>query len=103
MDRGLKLNNGRMVRTSLPSGAHPHQGELAMVFEAIHDPAPVGRVAADVRALLAAEMRGVHRAAPRDETLKVPIQHTYDLAQAPDALQTLGATHTQGKLALRAA
>jgi NADPH:quinone reductase-like Zn-dependent oxidoreductase len=48
-------------------------------------------------------MRGVHRAAPRDETLKVPIQHTYDLAQAPDALQTLGATHTQGKLALRAA
>ena len=36
-----------------------------------------------------------------DGTLTVPIQQTYDLAQAPDALQALGATHTQGKLALR--
>jgi NADPH:quinone reductase len=36
-----------------------------------------------------------------DGTLKVPIQQTYDLAQAPDALQALGANHTQGKLALR--
>jgi NADPH:quinone reductase-like Zn-dependent oxidoreductase len=38
-----------------------------------------------------------------DGTLKVPIQQTYDLAQAPDALQALGATHTHGKLALRVA
>ena len=38
-----------------------------------------------------------------DGTLKVPIQQTYDLAQAPDALQALGATHTQGRLALRVA
>jgi NADPH:quinone reductase len=38
-----------------------------------------------------------------DGTLKVPIQHTYDLAQAPDSLQALGATHIQGKLALRVA
>jgi NADPH2:quinone reductase len=36
-------------------------------------------------------------------TLKVPIHRTYDLAQAPDALQALGANHTQGKLALRVA
>lgn len=32
--------------------------------------------------------------------LKVPIQDTYDLAQAP---QALGSTHTQGKLAIRVA
>jgi NADPH2:quinone reductase len=38
-----------------------------------------------------------------DGTLKVPIQQTYDLVEAPDALQALSATHTQGKLALRAA
>ena len=38
-----------------------------------------------------------------DGTLKVPVRQTYDLAQAPDALQALGATHTQGKLALHAA
>jgi NADPH2:quinone reductase len=38
-----------------------------------------------------------------DGTLKVPIQQTYDLAQVPDALQALAATHTQGKVALRVA
>jgi NADPH:quinone reductase len=38
-----------------------------------------------------------------DGSLKVPIQQTYDLAQAPDALQALGAGHTRGKLALRTA
>jgi NADPH:quinone reductase len=38
-----------------------------------------------------------------DGTLKVAVQQTYDLAQAPDALQALGATHIRGKLALRAA
>jgi NADPH:quinone reductase len=38
-----------------------------------------------------------------DATLKVPIQHTYDLAQAPQAMQALAANHTQGKLALRVA
>jgi NADPH:quinone reductase-like Zn-dependent oxidoreductase len=38
-----------------------------------------------------------------DGTLKVPIQQTYDLAQAPDALQALGTDHTLGKLALRVA
>jgi len=35
--------------------------------------------------------------------LRVPIQQTYDLAQAPDALAALGATHVQGKLAVRIA
>ncbi len=35
--------------------------------------------------------------------LRVPIQRTYELAQAPDALVALGATHVQGKLAVRVA
>jgi len=38
-----------------------------------------------------------------DGTLTVPIQDTYDLAQAPAGLQALAATHTQGKVALRVA
>ena len=36
-----------------------------------------------------------------DGTIKVPIQQTYDLAQAPEALGALGGGHTQGKLAIR--
>ena len=35
--------------------------------------------------------------------LKVPVQSTYDLDRAPEALQDLGTTHTQGKLAIRVA
>jgi NADPH:quinone reductase-like Zn-dependent oxidoreductase len=38
-----------------------------------------------------------------DGTVKVPIQQTFDLAQAPEALQALQAGHTQGKIALRVA
>jgi NADPH:quinone reductase-like Zn-dependent oxidoreductase len=34
-------------------------------------------------------------------TLQVPIQQTYDLAEAPEALQALAAGHTRGKVALR--
>jgi NADPH:quinone reductase len=34
-------------------------------------------------------------------TLTVPIQDSYSLDQAADAMQTLGATHTQGKLAIQ--
>ena len=36
-----------------------------------------------------------------DGTIKVPIQQTYELDQAPDALGALNSGHTQGKLALR--
>jgi NADPH:quinone reductase-like Zn-dependent oxidoreductase len=36
-------------------------------------------------------------------TLKVPVQDTYDLQRAGEALQALGTTHTQGKLAIRIA
>jgi NADPH:quinone reductase-like Zn-dependent oxidoreductase len=35
--------------------------------------------------------------------LKVPVQETYELDRAPEALQALGSTHTQGKLAIRIA
>jgi NADPH:quinone reductase len=36
-------------------------------------------------------------------TLKVPVQETYPLERAADALQALAGTHTQGKLAIRVA
>jgi hypothetical protein len=35
-----------------------------------------------------------------DGTLRVHVQATHELAQAPDALSALGTTHTQGKLAI---
>jgi NADPH:quinone reductase-like Zn-dependent oxidoreductase len=36
-----------------------------------------------------------------DGTLRVPIQATHELAQAPDALAALPTTHTRGKVAIR--
>jgi NADPH:quinone reductase len=36
-----------------------------------------------------------------DGTLRLPVQETYELAQAPDALTALATAHTQGKLAIR--
>jgi NADPH:quinone reductase len=36
-------------------------------------------------------------------TLKVPVQGTYELDRAAEALQAIGTTHTQGKLAIRIA
>jgi len=36
-----------------------------------------------------------------DGTVKVPIQQTYELDQAPEALGALNGSHTRGKLALR--
>jgi NADPH2:quinone reductase len=38
-----------------------------------------------------------------DGSLRVPIQATYEFAQAPDALNALATNHTQGKLAVRIA
>ena len=35
-----------------------------------------------------------------DGTLRIPIQRTYSLEQAGDALEALASTHTQGKLAI---
>jgi NADPH:quinone reductase-like Zn-dependent oxidoreductase len=36
-------------------------------------------------------------------TLEVPIQATYELDRAAEALQAIGTTHTQGKLTIRIA
>ena len=36
-----------------------------------------------------------------DGTLRLPVQATYDLAEAPDALTALATSHIQGKLAIR--
>ena len=36
-----------------------------------------------------------------DGTLRVPVQATYELERAPEALTPLATTHTQGKLAIR--
>ncbi|HWT22842.1 MAG TPA: zinc-binding dehydrogenase, partial [Solirubrobacteraceae bacterium] len=36
-----------------------------------------------------------------DGTVRVPIQQTFELAQAPEALGALNSGHTQGKLAIR--
>jgi NADPH:quinone reductase-like Zn-dependent oxidoreductase len=38
-----------------------------------------------------------------DGTIKVPIQQSFDLAQAPEALGALTTSHTRGKIALRVA
>lgn len=35
-----------------------------------------------------------------DGTLRIPVQATYELAQAPETLATLVGEHTQGKLAI---
>ena len=36
-----------------------------------------------------------------DGTLRIPVQETHELAQAPEALTALAGKHTQGKLAIR--
>jgi NADPH:quinone reductase-like Zn-dependent oxidoreductase len=36
-----------------------------------------------------------------DGTLRIPVQHTYELAQAPEALAALASEHTQRKLTIR--
>jgi NADPH:quinone reductase-like Zn-dependent oxidoreductase len=36
-----------------------------------------------------------------DGTLRIPVQQTYELVQAPEALAALAGQHTQGKLAIR--
>jgi NADPH:quinone reductase-like Zn-dependent oxidoreductase len=38
-----------------------------------------------------------------DGTIRVPIQQTFDLEQAPEAMKVMGSGHTQGKIALRVA
>jgi NADPH2:quinone reductase len=81
-DAALK-DGGRVASATNAAGAGPGRTNVM----AAPDPELLGRIAQQLA----------------DGTLTVPIQHTYDLAQAPEALQALGATHTRGKLALRVA
>lgn len=41
------------------------------------------------------------RALLADGTLRIPVQATYELAHAPEALTVLTGPHTQGKLAIQ--
>ncbi len=36
-----------------------------------------------------------------DGNVRIPVQATYDFAEAPEALTALASTHTQGKLAIQ--
>jgi NADPH:quinone reductase-like Zn-dependent oxidoreductase len=36
-----------------------------------------------------------------DGTVRISIQQTFDFAEAPEALQALGSSHTRGKIAVR--
>jgi NADPH2:quinone reductase len=71
-----------------------------------------GRVASPTGAAGEGPGRTMVMAAPTTENLerlaallagdvRIPIQATYELAQAPDALAALGTTHTRGKVAIR--
>ena len=72
------------ARVASPTGAAGEGPGHTMVM-ATPTPENLGRLAA----LLA------------DGTLRIPVQRTYELAQAPEALLALAGEHTQGKLAIR--
>ncbi len=74
---------GRIASQTNAAGEGP--GRTNVMHAALLNPEGLGRVGQ----LLA------------DGTIKVPIQQTFELAQAPEALGALGGGHTQGKLALR--
>jgi hypothetical protein len=48
-------------------------------------------------------VRGRFRFRPRSSrlTLRIPVQATYELGQAPAALSALAGEHTRGKLAIQ--
>src|SRR3954468_16913249 len=80
-DAALKAD----ARIASPTGAAGEGPGRTMVMAA-----PTGENLQRLGALLA------------DGTLRVPIQATYPLAQAPEALTALTGQHTQGKLAIEA-
>jgi len=80
---GVLAEGGRIASPTNAAGEGP--GRTDVMHAAILNPEGLGRVAA----LLA------------DGTVKVPIQQTYEVAQAHEALGALGGGHTQGKLAIR--
>ncbi len=79
------VDGGRIASPTNAAGDGP--GRTNVMHAAILNQEGLGRVAR----LLA------------DGTIRVPIQRTFDLAQAPEALAALGGGHNQGKLALRVA
>ena len=62
-----------------------------------------GRTNVDHGAILGRESLDRIAGLLADGTITVPIQQTYELAQAPEALGALAGGHTRGKLALRVA
>ena len=78
----------------------PRDGDLAA---AVRDQHPDGFDAVLELVMAAPTPENLERLARllADGTLRVHIQDTYELAQAPDALTALATTHTQGKLAIR--
>ncbi|HWT92656.1 MAG TPA: NADP-dependent oxidoreductase [Solirubrobacteraceae bacterium] len=82
---GALADGGRVASPTNAAGEGP--GRTDVMHAAILNRASLERVGA----LLA------------DGTVKVPIQQTFELTRAHEALAALGAGHTQGKIALRAA
>ena len=82
---GVLAEGGRVASPTNAAGEGP--GRTDVMHAALLNPEGLGRVAQ----LLA------------DGTIKVPIQQTFDLSQAPEALGALNGGHTQGKVALRVA
>jgi NADPH:quinone reductase-like Zn-dependent oxidoreductase len=80
---GVLAEGGRVASPTNAAGEGP--GRTDVMHAALLNPEGLDRVAQ----LLA------------DGTIKVPIQQTFELGQAPDALGALSAGHTQGKIALR--
>ena len=82
---GVLVDGGRVASPTNAAGEGP--GRTNVMHAAI-----LGRESLDrVAGLLA------------DGTIEVPIQRTYELDQAPEALQALQAGHTRGKIAIRVA
>jgi NADPH:quinone reductase-like Zn-dependent oxidoreductase len=82
---GVLTDGGRVASPTNAAGEGP--GRTNVMHAAILDRESLDRVAG----LLA------------DGTIEVPIQRTYELDQAPEALQALQAGHTRGKIAIRVA
>ena len=88
------------LRDDLPEPA-PGAGELLVRVQA----SSVNPVDNAIAAGMLSEMRVEHELPVTlgEEGVEVPIQETYGLARAPEALAALGTTHTRGKLAIRVA
>ena len=91
------IDNATMGATGVYDGALKDGGRVASPTQAAGE----GPGRTNVMGQPSAEQLGRIAQHLADGTVKIPIQRTYDLAQAGEALQALGDGHTQGKLALR--